>query len=124
MCWYNNRIIPPKIAIEDIQVYKIVAKFDKGISSGVYPFKWESGVVYQSKIGINTYYSQMEITKGFHTLRDEPLFKGIYWYTSNKHLLFCARPSHAVFEAIIPKGSTYYENKNGEIVSDKLIMYF
>lgn len=124
MCWYNYKIIHPKIATEDIQVYKIVINFGNNVSSGVYSFKWESGIVYQSKISIETYYNQMEITKGFHTLRDRPCITGNYWYTSNGHLLFIALPYHIVFKAIIPKGSTYYENEYGEIVSNKLKLLY
>ena len=126
MCWTSKTIPVRRIAKNNIKVYKILYKVGNIIKSPVFnEFAWEIGVdfsisstrLYTVKSG-ELYY----IDEGFHSLKDVPIKKGFYWYTPKTNYMLFGIDEHTdtLFECIIPKGSAYYINSNGEIVSDHL----
>ena len=127
MCWVSNYIPKLKTAEEDIKVKKILLKAkDSSLHSPCKTdFKWELGKVYESELGeISRPLSYYRINNGFHSCQN--ICKSdIYWcsYINNEmHMLFGINEGEEIFDAIIPKGSEYYFNEDGEYVSNKLII--
>ena len=116
MCWFGN--LASKIATEDIQVYKIFFIKNDIILSPIFSFIWEKGITYETSINTSRIYNS--ITNGFHSLRDYPVLIDNDWYTKSGHNILLVQNQDKVLKVIIPKGSTYYENVHGEIVSNKL----
>lgn len=135
MCWTSLKefgIPQARTAEEDIIVYKIVAVGVGGIYSYFQNFGYKKQKEYclDGELiidGTNDYY--YSISNGFHSYSgmckvwvDAKVFivsvysltEKIYWNYINN--------ATVVAECVVPKGSTYYENKNGEIVSNKIIL--
>jgi hypothetical protein len=139
MCWYGKAT--PKIAKDDIPCKKIVGKHETKRNVYVPFFRspytdmtYHIGKTYMAKVGIS-YYIDLStvfrrnedlITTGIHCYANDvkifdskPLgyktvkigrFNTLYTYKNNPVVLCC----------IIPKGTVYYENEYGEIVTEKL----
>lgn len=145
MCWKATaEYIQPKMAEEDIPVFKIVTKHKK--KRGMYePLYYNGDVIYKRD---NTYTHEdivveinnpclghaYAINEGLHCYRrDKVVFNpfvcvdsyGIpygspVWNTkSNHHIIDSGLVSDRdrLMDCIIPKGTTYYENEYGEIVT-------
>lgn len=96
-------------------------------------FTYSIGIVYSTKLeSPHSYPYSWVINKGFHSYR-EPchmrlIFEGwdstitIKYPTKNVFIDYFKRPSSClgIMSCIIPKGSKYYENEDGEIVSDTI----
>lgn len=124
MCWVTRlkEYQVKRIAANDIQVYKILEKRRIWISGRIkyvspfYNFKYKPNKVYKSRIDLDfqTRYDVLIIEKGLHS------------FTNFQHAKCCHNICKLncepwfIFKAIIPKGSTYYVNENGEVVSNKL----
>jgi hypothetical protein len=139
MCWVgviDNR----KIATEDIKTKKIVDLF-QGHYYGYYQewFEYELGKEYETKINTIrvTYDDYVRVIEaGFHSyawdIEMKSLCGGDVQVKSNRlnagQTTFTNRGHHvgdhkiAVMECTIPKGTVYWENRVGEIVSEKLIL--
>ena len=131
------------VADEDIRVYKVMEQMpgSRTFDSLYYHKSYEVGQVY--KTVIKPIYNNIEclyrtrIENGFHSydrskteIKDdsiswhinvknrEDISIDILWYSNS---LLKYRNIVAV-ECIIPKGSKYYENDFGEIVSDQIII--
>ena len=122
MCWKSNNFISPKIATNDIEVYKILRVLDESIISPCFDFYWKLGIQYEINICFKD--KKTIIHEGFHSLREYPKADNYNWYITNDKHLFIKFTNDRIFKAVIPEGSIYYENEYGEIVSNKLkILY-
>lgn len=117
MCWKSKNLISPKMANNDIKVYKILKVSDESIVSPCFNFHWKLGTQYEANVCFKD--AKRMIFEGFHSLRECPKSSLYRWYTTNTDL-FVKLPGDRVFKAVIPEGSAYYENEYGEIVSNKL----
>jgi len=117
----------PKVAEEDMTVYKILT--DNQHSSFYSPFYYNLGELYETKMEESEewlyadetaqkstrrpYNDLICIGKGFHSCntieRAEELKEGLI---QKRH----------VFECTIPKGSMYYEDTSGLLVSNQIIV--
>lgn len=124
MCWStkDKNYATPILAEKDFKVYKVLIVAGNSILSPCHHFEWELGVLYEEDIKVNTTGVEVLETKindGFHSLKFPPICKDDSWCIGDKELFGCVTHD-IVFEAIIPKGSVYFENEDGEIVSDAL----
>lgn len=124
MCWStkDKNYATPILAEKDFKVYKVLVVTGDSILSPCHSFEWELGVLYEEDIKVNTTGVEVLETKindGFHSLRFPPICKDDSWCIGDKELFGCVTHD-IVFEAIIPKGSVYFENEDGEIVSTAL----
>lgn len=124
----------PKIAHEDIKVYKVLKDIDGQHFSVCHPFQWLADIINTSELNKqkfenylfnpycdyidSDYYEDCDkinlfvIVKGFHAFKTPE--RGINWIKScdNKNM----------YECIIPKGSLYYEDATGLIVSNQMML--
>ena len=137
MCWVG-KVDDKKIATEDIKTRKIVDKF-KGNYYGYYQewFEYELGKEYSTKVTPRdgSKYG-IVIEAGFHSyawdIEMKQLCAGDIKVRSLRHLggqtvyqnngKYGGDHKIAVMECTIPKGTAYWENQVGEIVSEKLIL--
>lgn len=121
MCWCtkDKNYATPIVAEKDVKVYKVLFVTGDSILSPCQNFEWELGKLYDDKIKINETGLETYINEGFHSLKFPPIHKDGSWCIGDKELFSCGTYD-IVFEAIIPKGSVYYENEDGEIVSTAL----
>ena len=97
----------PKIAKEDIPVYKVLDHYDNLIYTPIqcYPIKFHKNKAILRSILIP--YKE-EVSKGIHAYRDKINIRMLNYKTH---------------KAIIPKFSLYYIGVNNNIVSTKLIIF-
>lgn len=139
MCWVtkNKKFIKKRIAKEDIFVKKLMSKSidTKFVESPCFDMVWEFGRCekYREKIAILKAWDLDKklayvIPQGFHSLSPTCNVKkinqnAVAFYESKKVFsYFDYSNSFILVDAKIPKGSIYYENEQGEIVSNKLII--
>lgn len=139
MCWVtkNKKFIKKRIAKEDIFVKKLMSKSidTKFVESPCFNMVWEFGRCekYREKIAILKEWDLDKklvyvIQQGFHSLSPTCNVKkinqnAVAFYESKKVFsFFDYNNSFILVDAKIPKGSIYYENEQGEIVSNKLII--
>ena len=139
MCW-TGKIEDRKIATEDIKTKKIVDMF-KGEYYGYYQewFEYELGKVYSTSISPMKDGNDCVISVGFHSfawdIEMKKLYGGDIKVKSNRPLggetIFINHGKYGftdktrkivVMECTIPKGTVYFEDEVGEIVSEKLIL--
>ena len=136
MCWVGKCEV--KIAKRDFYVYKLGHVSDKGFNSLYQDFLYIPRVL-NEKVEISPiiphYYSTYKLLKeqygiiyeGYHSYRDiampysdlHPYYRTIYLGKIAEDIRLYNIYSIATF--IIPKGSEYYENGGGEIVSSNII---
>ena len=150
MCWRTYKIAEKKTAKEDIPVFKIMYPSCKSI---YYLKGYELDVLYTSELDspIQTYdyygRGNFIVNRGFHsylkesvkTLRNEPqdlngtftslnhYFHTLVIVSEKNHMLdnlSLLNNSYIKVSGIIPKGSKYYLNEDGEIVSDQIILKY
>lgn len=143
MCWVENtKSFDLQIANRDIEVYKIVSDASKlSCKSFIQGFIYEVNIRYamdtmeleESSLGDAFCIADLiYITKAYHsytkirfTLRKpyDPYSKHGYKGIIVGNLLMPIRIDNPYYVAtfVIPKGSTYIINTNGEVVSDKII---
>ena len=144
MCWVtkNKKFIKKRIAKEDIFVKKLMSKSmdTKFVESPCFNMVWEFGRCekYREKIAILKAWDleALDLDKklayviqpGFHSLSptcnvEKINQNAVAFYESKKVFsYFDYNNSFILVDAKIPKGSIYYENEQGEIVSNKLII--
>lgn len=137
MCWftsiYNTSFAVCKIADKDIKVWKIFKISPEGeICSIIYPKKWKRNVLNRAKIEVAKGPCHITIRRGLHSMKYKPYIddylkrdSGIMlgmWSTKYCPRFLYAYPEHKVLRCVIPKGSKYYINEHGEIVSNRLIV--
>lgn len=123
MCWRSVAPLNCITAKEDIKVYKIFQKNIEGqLISPFYYFEWEIGKLYV----VNNFYDYPSTTiyRGFHSLKNIPMYRFGYWWTKYKNFPLLKDSCHFVCVCEIPKGSIYFENEYEEVVSNKLIVKY
>lgn len=127
MCWKTNHLAVKRIAETDIPVQKVLSVNTEigNITSPMYiEFEWEVGKVYECKIGkvhCSDGISRYAINEGFHS--SEKLNHDCQcneWVNGGSKHLFIAGFWDAVCDAVIPAGSEYYLNEDGDYVSNKM----
>lgn len=145
MCWqtYKKEEMQPKVSENDVNVSKVVGIDKDGtLTSYWWDFTWELGKEYHSAMNIESLdVSYLAINTGFHSFNPQKTtfmvdsdtereisFLYVYCNDNLKMHTWTFGIEYrykfekvAVMDCIIPKGSMYYENKDGEIVSDSLI---
>lgn len=131
MCWIgtNDEELTPKIAEDNIPVEKIVV-LDTNLDNEEC---WYSAY-FNKEYELNTTYKTNDmflfddymIEKGFHSYKGVKIVinkktGGIYIYSKHDKKLdsWCIH-NKAIMSCVIPKGSIYYENRHGEIVSNTI----
>ena len=134
MCWMTNKSCNRtiKVAKKDIEVFKIL--FSDGI-----PYYWRNSIRYTKGTLCpliplpDALVDDEEIKNGYHSYSKkycyaEKLFKMGAYRIFNKaseddiprQIDFYPVAKYKVF--VIPKGTRYYENEKGEIVSETIMM--
>lgn len=126
MCWTAINILDtiPKLAKSDIEVYKIVYNYNQApIRDYVYNLDEE-----EPKIKLNVILPLI-ISRGYHSFsnkcRIEKDSKGtsIYsLYRKSECIFYSNQPLENIHKAVIPKGSLYFINRAGEMVSNLIIV--
>lgn len=147
MCWKATRRSEAtrRIAENDIRVYKVILRMRGGIYYSYYETKkYEVGKTYETSLAYPN--EAWTIECGFHSYKADAVFfeKSTYrCFNVNTRVLvgdavvektvqrYRLRASAIILdrillgvtsicEFIVPKGASYYENKYGEIVSNKI----
>lgn len=130
MCWVgtNDEELTPKIAEDNIPVEKIVmlgTNFDNEECwySAYFSKEYELNTTYKTD---DMFLFVCVVEKGFHSYKGVRIvinkeIESIYIYSKmNCKLDSWHICSTAIMSCIIPKGSIYYENRHGEIVSNTI----
>ena len=132
MCWVSSQAVK-QIAEEDIKVFKI-GESHGGKFCGMYTdFEYQLNQLYSTHICIREAdYQDIFIgSQGFHSYDpfiahlDIPENGIIQWavYAGKRRLDFDTDGTNYVkAECIIPKGSVYYKNDMGEMISNQIII--
>ena len=126
MCWAAISIFDriPKRAKTDIEVYKVV-------NSGKYaPFQTYVYSINKEELEIKIdVILPARISRGYHSFsnkcRIEKDSKGtsIYsLYRKSECIFYSNQPLENIHKAVIPKGSLYFINRAGEMVSNRIIV--
>ena len=140
MCWLSKEVIPFNIAAEDVEVYKVMfaTESDRRLMSCYRRMLYDAGKEYEvemtvSKLdkGILGKYHMM-IEQGFHSysldntivMRNVTNLSVICKETGDciESVKLLSLIKRVAVKCIIPKGSKYYKNDLGEIVSDQIII--
>lgn len=136
MCWYSKKKKAARIAVEDILVYKVMyRKPNNGRFRSLYRrMDYEPEKIYWADVNPisidSPLYLGMKIDKGFHsysmdkTMATKDKYHIVIYNMENNEIVDSIFFSdHLVIaKCIIPKGSKYYKNDLGEIVSDQIII--
>ena len=123
MCWATYEIPSALTAETDIPILKVGVSLENIMKSPYTQFSYELGKIYKMA-EINPIYSngKYQINVGFHSYdpRELQLYCMHWAIVVAKGCLTQSRyPGWmSVFEGFIPKGSHYYLNMCGELVSD------
>lgn len=123
MCWITYGVPSVLIAETDIPILKVGVEEENVMISPYTKFSYELGKIYKMS-GIHPIYvkGQCQIHEGFHSYnsRELQLYREFWGIIVAKGSLKQDRyPAWMnVFEGFIPKGSHYYLNMCGELVSD------
>lgn len=129
MCWFG-KIGQKQIAQEDTRVLKVLRVKDDKYYAYWFPFEYEFGKLYETELGVKCK-DYVEIAEGFHcysnllgVVKKENRctiqimdYSGakLDWYRGTFYKL-------VLVACTIPKGSEYYINDYGKIVSNKIII--
>lgn len=121
MCWRSNKLPKMCIAEQDICVYKIVRSINDFLcSSAIQNFQYQYKILYtqEEPILVQPGYTSYVIEKGFHSYKT--YFKALKAFCEFDE---CSLYNNTIIvECIIPKDSIFYENEEGEIVSNNIII--
>lgn len=140
MCWIGTKetiVSMGETAKEDITVYKVMVLMDERLYSYIQGYQYEIGKEYALKEKIRCYaydgVGTYKITKGFHSYGSEcnaylqydccvicsprketghTYYETLQIYGNNNGI--------AIVECVVPKGSIYFKNTGGELVSDRI----
>ena len=129
MCWYSYTRPKMKLATEDIPVEKVLKVSGLKICSPLFKVtEWKLNEKKTTKLDdpfpLNSNYKYY-VNQGFHSCREINwihVFSTSGCWRNGKKLLFTSDNGEYVFEAIIPHGSLYYVNDEGDYVSDQLVI--
>ena len=126
MCWTGKN--NPQIATEDMKVFKIFEYKNGEILSPIMTMQWKRGklaphveIPYSSSL-------YRIIDEGYHSCRDLKIVPNYCKkvYVGGSFIFFHRTPAmykqkrFIMLTCIIPKGTKYYENEYGEIVSETI----
>lgn len=126
MCWTadEDRCLQPIIAEDDVKVVKILN--ERFLSSPFYAafhYTLNENTPYVPIKLEQTYWDKNDIiNQGYHSMRITPNTR-LVWIEAKdcyKWRNTTFTPDECLFDAIIPKGTKYYENECGEIVSETI----
>lgn len=142
MCWSSFSKPELKVAEDNIPVTKIVKIIHNDIRAYYMDVKYSIGKICYLKRELKSELSELfslngsyyRITEGFHSYKSSCpiILSKIFLYTTicvghptedscmvGQYNMICSS-SHSlgIMSCVIPKGSKYYENKDGEIVSE------
>ena len=139
MCW-TGRIEDKRIAEKDIQVFKVVRDIGNGkIKSECIGFIYKTKKLYtlrhwwggKRKLKPDIRGKYVNINSGFHSYNPDKLFTvkqqdehiiSVYSKKGNNFTISYNETDIKKVKCIIPKGSEYWENKNGEVVSNQIMI--
>lgn len=124
MCLYSESK-DPKVAAEDIPVFKVLVKVGKEYSAPYQNFIYEPNKLYEdtSEEHIQELFGFYEVSQGyFHACLNEESASDLA-----KEYARCLRMRQVkypieIFNAIIPKGSSYYVGQRCDICSRSIII--
>lgn len=138
MCWIGKKEEAIRLeAKKDIEVFKIIYKTEKKKYISYYwGFEYKKNMIEKQDLRIsNNFSDSILIHSGFHSYKSLDMLNVI----NNRGINVCVRPINGfgrtidnvssiygkdkliIAKFIIPKGSEYYENQHGEIVSNQII---
>lgn len=120
----------PKVAEDDIIVWKLLHHFNNEYSSPNQSFIYKLGIVYKTKMtkvktGKYATGEEWEWVEGLMPTEFERLSiiaEGFHSYTDKKFIKGDLRYQCVLVKGIVPKGSLYYTNHLGLITSDTIQM--
>ena len=132
MCWMCSKA-EKKIAEEDIKVFKIGKGYEDIFESLYVDFKYQLNQLYTSCIDVEfqTHSNNFIGSQGFHSYDPSivhlkisengiiqwAVYAGKRRLDCDTHIGDCVKA-----ECVIPKGSVYYKNDMGEIISNQIII--
>lgn len=136
MCWLSKKKKAARIAVEDILVYKVMyRKPNNGRFRSLYRrMDYEPEKIYWTDVNPisidSPLYPEMMIDKGFHsysmdkTMATKDKYHIVIYNMENNEIVdsIFFSDNLVIAKCIIPKGSKYYKNDLGEIVSDQIII--
>jgi len=139
MCWIGKKVNLKK-SDKPITVYKIMSK-KGGVLRGPYynMHDYTIGTTYEIKIKAHLLFEdKLMINAGYHSYSANCRIRRKIYKTKNYEVLLIDSPTkmdinyfinikkdnlpYVVVKCTIPANTTYYENENGEIVSEKLMV--
>ena len=127
MCWISKNKPIKRITEEDIHVKKVLNIFNGLITSPVQSSTtWKLGVLYSTWLQDSAVHygstGAYTLWKGFHSCKDI-VKTGSFWRNVlSADILFGSDEGDRIYDAIIPKGASYYESENGDYISNQLII--
>lgn len=141
MCWSGSNQ-SRKTAMKNIVCYKILKKDkkeDDKYFSYYYDFQYKFGELYENSLyfypmrHVRDNESIIMINDGFHSYDYISIFEkiraftntigfAVFYKTINSGIYYKHNYMLSLVECIIPKGSIYYENEYGLLVSDRIIV--
>lgn len=121
MCFWKSKQSKVLIAKRDIKVYKIGSYAD---GDSFNPFFYSYFEYPVNQIVFTEVKFTDTINWGFHSYINCKLvffYDEVSLYSCGKLILWVSLPTVYLGEFIIPKGTTYCLNNNGEVVSNKLM---
>lgn len=137
MCWraFKKRDKRVRVADEDITVFKVVRKVEDGLYLSYYKdYPYYLGRAYEMKgLSHKEIDGNMRIEEGFHSYSSKECYICIPYNNFGQIYILKQKTWElsavyddiydlCIIECTIPKGSKYYRNYYGEIVSDKIII--
>lgn len=126
MCW-NGHSGQKKVAEKDIEVYKIGLVHNNRFICEFRDFSYKKGVINKELVLRETHWmGSISIKEGYHSYKRVSIkFDSLSGRTKYIYLGYKLHPyPYGIYHLatfIIPKGSIYYENIYGEIVSSNII---
>lgn len=126
MCWRSSKPAIKKIATQDILVYKVM---DKDLKSKYYRYPYTIGKVNTiDRELVVKHHAEYIIEEGFHSIPkidyiapSKVSCQSVWIYNCGVIEVIDIK-REALFECIIPKGSTYYLNEDNYAVSNSIII--
>lgn len=137
MCWTGKRFFErmPRIALRDIEVYKVLTKEGESpYQDYQYEFNQETKQI-SLKSNKCILSGTIEIKYGYHSYSNKCRFVKLF-FINTTHITVLSKKrkentnrviggfynNNVIYKAIIPKGTIYYQNRDGAYVSEKIIV--
>lgn len=135
MCWRSTKL-DKQIATKNIKVFKVGYVINGKLISYYRSYSYDFNQLYETDINPIRWPGGHYILNGFHSYdrkkckckKDKKTYTwDIYTFCSSSPYsriipLASYSDENSIVECIIPKGSEYYENEKGEIISNQIII--